>query len=89
MSRGGQDKLAEKSGITLDEKKGGIVSCGPFPTRSMVEMPDIRSASRLIIFSVFCLAGISLFIFAIDFPTCFVTVADRPIMCGWALEEMM
>ena len=31
MSRGGQDELAGKSGITSDEKKGGVVSCGPFP----------------------------------------------------------
>ena len=54
----------------------------------MVEMPDIGSASRLIIFSVFCLAGISLFIFAIDFPACFATVADRSAMHGPGLEEM-
>ena len=54
----------------------------------MVEMLDIRSASRLVIFSVFCLAGFSLFIFAIDFPTCFATVAVRFAMPGRALEEM-
>ena len=57
------------------------------PTK-MVGMPDIRSASRLVIFSVFCLAGISLFIFAIDFPKCFATVAERFAMRGRALEEM-
>ena len=54
----------------------------------MVEMPDIRSASGLVIFFVFCLAGISLFIFTIDFLTCFATVADRSTMHGLALEEM-
>ena len=48
-----------------------------FPFRGVVEMPDIRSASRLILFALFCLAGISLFMFGIDFPTCFMTVADR------------
>ena len=37
----------------------------PHISCSVVEMPDIRSASRFIIFSVFCLAGISLFIFLI------------------------
>ena len=31
MGRGGQDELAGKSGITLDEKKSSVVSCGPFP----------------------------------------------------------
>ena len=31
MSRGEQDRPAGKSDITSDEKKGGIVSCGPFP----------------------------------------------------------
>ena len=55
----------------------------------MVEMLDIRSASRLLLFSVFCLAGMSLFIFAIDFPTCFANVADRSAMHGRALEEMV
>ena len=52
----------------------------------MVEMDDIQSASRLVIFSVFCLAGISLFT---DFLTCFATVADRSAMSGRALEEMV
>ena len=41
MGRGGQLELVGKSGITSDEKKGGVVSCGPFPSRSWVEMPDI------------------------------------------------
>ena len=30
MGRGGQDEPARKSGITSNEKKGSIVSCGPF-----------------------------------------------------------
>ena len=68
-----QGKPAGKSGITSDQGTDGVVSC-----------PDIRSASRLVIFSVFCLAGISLFIVAIDFPT----VADRCAMRCWALEKM-
>ena len=70
MGCSGQDELAGKSRITFGEKKGGVVSCGPLFSCSVVEMPDIRSASRFIIFSVFCLAGISLFIFLIDILTC-------------------
>ena len=31
MGHGGQNKPAGKSGITLDERKGSVVSCGPFP----------------------------------------------------------
>ena len=31
MGCGGQDDLAGKSGITPDEKKGGVMSCGLFP----------------------------------------------------------
>ena len=31
MGHGGQVELAKKSRITLDEKKDGVVSCGPFP----------------------------------------------------------
>ena len=31
MGHSGQDELVGKSGITLDEKKRGVVSCGPFP----------------------------------------------------------
>ena len=27
----GQDEPVEKSEITSDEKKGGVVNCGPFP----------------------------------------------------------
>ena len=46
MGCGGQDELAGKSGIASDEKKGRVVSCGPFP------IPYIRSASRLKLFSV-------------------------------------
>ena len=30
LGHGRQDKLAGNSGITSDEEKGGIVSCGPF-----------------------------------------------------------
>ena len=79
MGRGRQDEPAGTSGITSNDEKGGVLSCGPFP------IPIFRSAS---IFSVFCLAGMSLFIYAIDFPTCFATVADRSAMRGRALEEM-
>ena len=54
MGHGGQDEPAGKSGITLDEKRGGggLGGVGHFLSRSMVEMPNIRDASRLIIFSV-------------------------------------
>ena len=34
MGRGGQDKLLGKFGITSDEKKGSIVSCGHFPSHN-------------------------------------------------------
>ena len=57
MGGGGQDEPAGKSEITLGEKKGGVVSCGPFPILSVVKMPDIQSASRLMIFSAFGLGG--------------------------------
>ena len=57
------------------------------PTK-MVGMPNIRSASRLVIFPVFCLAGISLLIFAIDFPPCCAPVAERSAMRCRPLEEM-
>ena len=30
MGCGGQEEQAGKFGITLDEKKGGIMGCGPF-----------------------------------------------------------
>ena len=77
MGYGGQDELAGKSGITLNEKKVALGVVGHFPSHSVVEIPNILSASRHIIFSGFCLADISLFIFAIDILTCFATVADR------------
>ena len=31
MGHGGHDGLAGKSGITSDEKKGSVMSCGLFP----------------------------------------------------------
>ena len=31
MGRGEQDEPTGKSGITLDQRTGGVVSCGPFP----------------------------------------------------------
>ena len=31
MGHGEQDKPTGKSGITLDQRTGGAVSCGPFP----------------------------------------------------------
>ena len=60
---------------------------GHFPSHGVVEMPNIRSASRLTLFSVFCLTGIFLFIFAIDYPT-FLYEIDRSTIRGRALEEM-
>ena len=71
-------QAGRKSGITSDQRTGCVV----------IEMPDIRSASRLVTFSLFCLPGISLFIVPTDFPTCIATVADRSTMCGRALKEM-
>ena len=41
MGRGGQDERAGKSGITSNEKKGGVVSYRPFPILSVVKIPDI------------------------------------------------
>ena len=79
---------AGKSGITLDQRTGGVVSCGPFPILWRGRNARYTKRFGLILFSVFCLAGISLFIFAIDFLTCFVTVADRSAMRDRALEEM-
>ena len=31
MGRGEQGEPAGKSGITSDQRTGGVVSCGPFP----------------------------------------------------------
>ena len=58
-SDNGQDELAGKSEITSDEKKGGVV--GYFPSHSVVEMPDIGSASKLLmlIFMYLVWAGTS------------------------------
>ena len=53
MGCGRQDEPARKSRITLDEKKGGVMSVGHFPFHSMVEIPDIRGASRHNIFCIF------------------------------------
>ena len=88
IGHGGQDELVGKSGITSNEKKGSVMSCGHIPFCRVVEMLNTRSASSLIIFSVFCLAGIFLFIFAMHFSTCFATVASRSSLCSRALEEM-
>ena len=77
MGRGKQGELVGKSGVTSDQRTGGVVSCGPFPATSVVEMPNIQSASRLVIFSVFCLAGISLFIVAIVFSDMLFTVSEE------------
>ena len=75
MGRGGQDEPAGKSEITSDEKKGSVV--GHFSSRSLVKMPDIRSASRLIIFSEFHLGRNPNLNRLPNFPACFATVADR------------
>ena len=78
MGCGGQDEPVGKSEITLDEKKGGVVSCGPFPIpHSMVKMPDIQSASRLIIFSGFRLGGNPILNRLPNFLACFAIMADR------------
>ena len=57
---------------------------GHFPSCSMVEMPDIQGASRLVIFSVFCLHGNPILNRVPNFPACSVTVADRSAMLGCA-----
>ena len=69
-------------------KRVALCVVGHFPSCSMVKMHNIQSASRLLMFSAFCMAGISLFIFTIDFLTCFATVADRFAKCGRVPEEM-
>ena len=88
MGCGEQGKLQASLESLRIRKRTDTWVVGHFPSHSVVEIADIQSASRLVIFSVFCLAGISLFIVAIDFPTCFATVADRSTMRGWAFEEM-
>ena len=51
---------------------------GHFPSRNVIEMPDIQSASRPI-FSVFGLNRLP------NLPACFATVADRSAMRGRAI----
>ena len=55
---------------------------GHFPSLSVVEMPDIWGASRLVIFPVFCLRGNPILNWVPNFPACSATVADRSAMHG-------
>ena len=57
---------------------------GHFPSRSVVEMPDIRGAYRLVIFSVVCLRGNPILNRVLNFLAYSVTVADRSTMRGRA-----
>ena len=57
---------------------------GHFPSRSVVEIPDIRGASRLTIFSVFRLHGNPTLNRVSNFPACFATLADKSAMRGRA-----
>ena len=72
------------SGITSDEKRVASWVVGHFLSCNMVKMPDIQSASRLIIFSVFGLGRNPILNQLPDFPACFATVADRLAMRGHA-----
>ena len=56
MGYGGQDELAGKSG-TLNEKKVALGVVGHFPSHSVVEIPNILSASRHIILFFWILFG--------------------------------
>ena len=85
MGRGGQDEPAGEVWNHFGwEKKAASWVVGNFPSRNMVEMPDIREASRLVIFSVFCLRGNPILNWVPNFPACSVTVADRSAMGGRA-----
>ena len=57
---------------------------GHFPSRSVVEMPDIRGASRLVKFAVFCLRGNPILNLVPNLSACSATVADRSAMRGRA-----
>ena len=65
-------------------KRMALWDVGHFPSRSMVEMPDFRGASRLIIFSVFRFLKNPILNWLPNFPACFATVADRLAMRGGA-----
>ena len=54
---------------------------GHFPCHSVVKMPDFRDFQTC---SIFCIsfAGEPHFELSTEFPTCFVTVADRLAMHG-------
>ena len=56
-------------------------------------MPNIRSVSRVTLFSVFGLSGNPILNWLLNFPACFATVADRSAMHGhmgaWELESQL
>ena len=79
---GGQDGESLKS--LWIRKRAALRVVVHFPSRSMVEITDIPSASRLIIFSGFCLGGNPILNQLPDFLACFTTVADRSAIRGCA-----
>ena len=85
MGRGGQDESAG-TGLESLRMRNRAVSwvVGHFPSRSVVQMPDIRGVSRLLIFSVFHLRGNPILNWVPNFPACFTTVADKSAMRGRA-----
>ena len=85
MGRGGQDELAGKSGITSDEKKGGVVSCGPFPIPWRGRNARYPRCSRTC--NIFCIlfAWEPHFVNRVpNFPACSATVVDTSAMRGRA-----
>ena len=80
MGRGGQDEWRENLESLRMRKKAASWVVGHFPSRSVVEMPDIQGAFRLVIFSVFCLHGILFGVRILNwvpnFPAWSATVAD-------------
>ena len=51
-------------------------------------LPDLYYFQYFVWLASPIVAIVAMFIVAIDFPTCFATVADRSAMHGQALEEM-
>ena len=87
--RGEQDKLTEKSGITSDQRMGGseLWAISHPVAWSKCLISEVPPDLYYFLYFVW-LTWISLFIFSIDFPTCFATVANRSALRGRAIEEM-
>ena len=91
---GGQDKPGGKSGITSDQQKGSVVSCGPFPIQWCGRNAGYQKCFQAHnFFFVFCFYFLFLFFlfflphhFTIGVPICFAPAEDSSPICGQALE---